>query len=109
MSVILTDFIPKRREISAVTNALRAVVTTTEDHGYFIGQFIRLIVPSEYGMRLFFVQSKILDIPTDNSFTTDIDTTNLEPYVTPSTPPGFTQSHCVPISGVEDNNTSLTG
>lgn len=109
MSVILTNFVPKRREISAVTNAVRAVVTTTEDHDYFIGQFVSLIVPLEYGMDLRFIQAKILSIPTTTSFETDVDTSQMLTYVTPTFPPAFTQSHCVPISGEGDNATSITG
>ena len=109
MSVDLTNFIPKRREISAVTSATRAEVTTTEDHGYFLGQFVSLIVPKAYGMSLSFVQAKILSIPTDTTFVTDVDTSQLLPYVTPTFPPAFTQSHVVPISGEEDNATSITG
>lgn len=109
MTVILTNFIPKRREISAVSNATRAVVTTTENHGYSAGQVVRLIVPSEYGMSLFFVVANILSIPTDTTFVTDIDTSNQSSYVAPTPPPGFTQSQVVPISGIEQNNTSITG
>ena len=107
MSVILTNFIPKRREISAVTNADRATVTTTEDHGYEIDQIVSLIVPLAYGMELRFVQGKILSIPTSSSFVVDVDTSDIGTYVTPSTPPSFTQSHVVPISGEELNNTSI--
>ena len=108
MSVILTDFVPKRREISAVSNATRAVVTTTEDHGYEAGQVVRLIVPSQYGMSLFFVIANILSVPSSTTFITDLDTSKLNIYSTPSFPPGYTQSHVVPISGIEDNNTSIT-
>lgn len=109
MNIDLTNFVPKRREISAVTNSTRAEVTTTEDHGYFVGQFVSLIVPEAYGMTLSFKQAKILNIPTDSTFVTDVDTISLLPYVTPGFPPAFTQSHCVPISGEEDNDTSITG
>lgn len=109
MSVDLTNFVPKRREISAVTNAIRAEITTTEDHNYEVGQFVRLIVPEAYGMALNFVQSQILSIPTSTTFIVNVDTSNLLTYTTPTFPPAFTESHCVPISGEEDNNTSITG
>lgn len=109
MSVILSNFQPRRREISDVTNALNAVVTTTENHGYTQGQTIRLHVSEDYGMTLDFVVANILEINSDTSFTVDTDTSQLLPYATPSTPPGFTQSHIVPMSGPYDNNTSITG
>ena len=109
MSVDLTNFIPKRRLISAVTNATRAQVTTTEDHGYEVGQFVRLIVPLVYGMELNYIQAEILSIPTLSSFITDINTVNNGVYATPSAPPSFTESQVVPISGLEENDTSITG
>lgn len=109
MSVILTNFQPRRREISDVTNALNAVITTTENHGYVEGQTVRLHVAEDYGMNLDFVQAKILSVDSDTTFTVNTDTSTLLPYATPSTPPGFTQSHVVPMSGPYDNNTSITG
>lgn len=107
--VILTNFIPKRREISGVTNEVEAVVTTTEDHGYHVGQFVSLIVPKKYGMELDFVQGKILNIDTPITFRVNVNTSNQLPFVTPTAPPSFTQSHVVPISGVGQNDTSITG
>lgn len=96
------DFVPKRRLISNVTNAFEAVVTTTEDHGYQLRQYIRLIVPSIYGMELFYIVSQIQSL-TSNTFTTDIDTTQLEPFVTPMGIVNFTEAQCVPINGLTDN------
>jgi len=99
------DYIPKRREISDVTNALNAEVTTTEDHGYAVGQLVRLHVDKRYGMELNTVKATVLTVPTATTFTTDLDTTPLAAYVTPtySDGNGFTQSHVVPIDGVLDN------
>ena len=70
------DFDPKRREISAVTNATEAQVTTTEDHGYSVGQLVRLHVPKDYGMVLNGVVGTILTIPGTTDFTVDVDTTS---------------------------------
>lgn len=97
-----SDFVPKRRLISNVTNALRAVVTTTEVHGYETGQVVRLIVPFAYGMSLDYVQA-IIEVLSANTFETDVDTRNQNSFVEPTFPPGFTQAQVVPISGVEDN------
>lgn len=109
MTVILSNFQPRRREISDVTVAKNAVVTTTENHGYVKGQTVRLHVPKNYGMVLNFVEAKIVSVDSDTSFTTSIDTSTQAVYSTPSTPPAFTQSHVVPISGKYDNETSITG
>lgn len=109
MSVTLTNFLPRRREISAATNATRATFTTTEDHGYEVGQFLSIHIPKEYGMAVQGVQTVVKSLPTLDSFETDLDTSQLGVYSTPSTPPSFTQSHVVPISGSFTNNTSITG
>lgn len=97
------DFVPKRREISAVTNALQAEVTTTEDHDYPVGQLVRLHVPEDYGMLLDTVKGVVLTVPTPTTFTVDVDTTQLATYATPSVPPAFSQSHVVPIDGITEN------
>lgn len=97
-----SDFVPKRRLLSNVTNALRAIVTTTEDHGYETGQIVRLIVPLAYGMHLNYVQAQIV-VLSPTTFETDVNTSNQLPFVEPTFPPGFTNAQVVPISGVEDN------
>ncbi len=107
--IILSNFQPRRRELSAVTNAKEAVVTTTEDHGYEVGQILRFFVPSDYGKSVEYLQATIVAIPADDKITVDLDTSALESYVTPSTPPSFTEAHCVPITGTTDNATSITG
>lgn len=109
MPNILSNFQPRRREISGVTNASQAVITTTEAHGYEVDQVVRLIVPEDYGMTLNYVIATVVAVPTDITFKVDVDTTALATYAAPSFPPGFTQSHVVPISGLEDNQTSITG
>lgn len=107
--VILSNFQPRRREISAVTNALNSVFTTTEDHGYELGQLVRVIVPKEYGMTIDYVEATIVALPADDQFTTDLDTSALATFVAPSAPPAFTSAQVVPISGTTDNETSITG
>jgi hypothetical protein len=97
------DYVPKRREISAISNAIEAEVTTTEDHGYVVGQAVRVIVPSFYGMDIYYQQATVLTVPTTTTFTCDIDTSQLFPFVTPTAPPAFTPAQVVPISGTEIN------
>lgn len=106
---ILSNFQPRRRELSAVTNAANALVTTTENHGYSVGQVLRLVVPKDYGMTVEYVIVTVVTVPADDQFTVDLDTSALATYATPSVPPSFTQAHVVPITGVEDNATSITG
>lgn len=99
----LADWTPKRREISAVSNADEAEVTTTEDHGYEVGQLVRLHVPAVYGMVLDTIEGTILTVPTTTTFTVDVDTSSLFAFVAPTAPPAFTEAHVVPITGTADN------
>jgi hypothetical protein len=43
-------YTPARSEISNITQANPAVVTTTSDHGLTTGQVVRVHVPQDYGM-----------------------------------------------------------
>lgn len=89
------------RIISNITNGFPAAVTTTFNHQYATGMIVRLWVPDGYGM----VQANRLYgeiiVTGDTTFTIDIDTTNFEPYTTPSTYPQNRQySQVVPIGEV---------
>lgn len=107
--VIVSNFQPRRRLISDVTNALSAEVTTTDDHGYEVGQVVRVIVPRAYGMEIDYKEATVLTVPSTTAFTVDIDTSLLSDYVTPTEPPSFTNAQIVPVSGLVRNNTSITG
>lgn len=100
---ILSDFVPQLRLILSVTNARLAVVTTVGDHGYTTGMMVRVNVPLTYGMNLFNQTTIIVTGLT--TFITEIDTLNLDPFVTPSLypPVAFTPAQVVPMTGIEDN------
>ena len=94
------DFVPKRRIITAITNAMSGVVTAL-NHGYSDGEYVRVMVPVEYGMRLGNVLAKITWINI-HTFSINHDTTALDPFVVPvATPQTLAQS--VPISEMTDN------
>lgn len=103
------NFIPKRRLLSGVTVASRCVVTTTEDHGYSVGQSVDMHVPKRYGMSLPGITAKITAIPTATTFILDLDTVNQAPFVAPTAPPFFTPAQVVPADGLYRNYTSITG
>lgn len=96
-----SNFVPKRRLMSDITNATAAEVTTTEAHGYEVGQLLRFVVPEEYGLLLNYKVGKVKTVPSDTTFTTDIDTSALADFVAPTAPPSFTQAHVTPITGTE--------
>jgi hypothetical protein len=95
-------FSPERREISNVTQALKAVVTTTESHGYNSDEWVRIIVPSAFGMDISYIAT-LIQVTSPTQFVTSIDTTSQLPFLTPTTPPGFTSAQSVPISQLVDN------
>lgn len=101
MSVI-SDFVPKLRLISGITNSETPTVTTTEDHGYLVGDIIRLVVPLEYGMYMNYVACEVLNVPSNNTFTVNFDTSCLNTFSVPAAP--YTQAQVIPIAGQSTDN-----
>lgn len=97
------EFVPEKKYLSAATNSLQAVFTTTEDHTYSVGQYVRLHIPAAYGMVLYFVKGKILSLPADDQFETDIDTSQLSAFSIPSEPPAFSPANVCAVSGLWNN------
>lgn len=100
---ILSVFVPQLNLIQSVSNATRAVVTTITAHGYDNGICVRVNVPVTYGMNLF--QQTIIEVTGTTTFTTNIDTSNMDPFVSPTLypPVGFTPAQVVPMGGTTDN------
>ena len=103
------NFVPKRRLLSDVTVASRCTVTTTEDHGYSVGQSVDMHVSARYGMSLPGITAKITAIPSATTFILDLDTANQAPFVAPTFPPVYTPAQVVPADGLYRNFTSITG
>lgn len=106
-------FYPRRRYISAITQANPGVITTTAYHGYTVGQKIRLHVPAEYGM----IQADGLDATitainaANATITTNIDTSGFTAFAWPLTAvaaAGVTPAHITPIGEDATYNTLLT-
>ncbi len=98
----MSNFVPRRRLISAFTLAENGAVTTTENHDYESGLDVRVFVPREYGMDIDHVQTQIT-VTSNTEFTTDINTVFQAPFVAPNFPPAFTDAQTVPMSGATDN------
>lgn len=78
-------FYPRRRLISAVTAAASAVVTTTVDHGYLVGQEIRFNGFADSGMIQIEGLSGSITAVTASTFTVDIDSTTFTAFAFPLT------------------------
>ena len=101
------------RAILSITNATNALVTTTingidpADHGYITGIIVRLDFPPGFGMAQANGKTGTIIVTSSSTFTIDIDTTNYEPYVTPTYwPRSYQRAQVVPIA---ENNSILTG
>jgi hypothetical protein len=108
-NVILSNFQPRRRLISAVTLADQSEITTTEAHGYEVDQLVRIIIPDNYGMKVDYEIAKIKTVPSTTTFTSNLNTSSQSAFVAPTEPPSFTQAHIVPITGNELNDITIFG
>lgn len=95
-------FVPTAQLVTNVTNGVNAVVTTASNHNFNVGDAVRLIVPVAYGMIVTYLQVIVLAI-TPTTITTNLDTSQLQPFVTPTFPPAFTSAQVTPITGLEQN------
>lgn len=94
-------FIPTMQIVTNVTNAQQAVVTTANPHGYATGDVIQLFVPNDYGMSIYYVETKIT-ITGLNTFTTTLDTFFSDVFVIPVIQP-FTPAQCCNVTGTTVN------
>lgn len=96
-------YYPRRRFITKITQATLAVVTLSVTHGYVVGQKVRMVVPSDYGMtQMDGLQATIVAVNTTttsgNTITLDIDSSAFTAFAFPlaaSFP--FTQAQVVPM------------
>lgn len=100
---VLETLVPQHNLLTSVTTAVRAEVTTLTDHGYETGMVVRIIVPATYGMELF--EKTSIVVTGADTFTTDIDTSNMDPFVDPALypPVAYTKAQVTPITGTEMN------
>lgn len=91
-------YFPGKRRITNITQAASAIVSTSVDHGYSVGQYVRLNVPSYYGMvEMNGLTGKVTAI-TDGTFTVNIDSTAFTAFKFPIyTVPEFVDAYCIPI------------
>jgi hypothetical protein len=93
-------FYPRRRFISAITQAAQAVVKMTVTHGYQLGQMVRMVVPAGYGMvEMNGLQGTIVALSTaNNTITLDIDSTGFTAFAFPLTAAvPFSPAEVVPL------------
>lgn len=105
-------YYPRRRFITAITQATQAVVTLSVTHGYQVGQLVRMVVPSAFGMsQMNGLQATIVAINTNtssgNTITLNVNSSAFSPFVFPLTAAvPFTFAQVVPMG--EDTADALS-
>jgi len=101
-------FYPRWRYVINITQAANAIIHTSVDHGYTVGQKIRVNVPAAFGMVEMDGVEAIVTAVTAGTITTNIDSTGFTAFAfaLPAVLP-FTMPTIVPI-GI-DMGTAITG
>lgn len=101
-------YIPTIVDIAAVSQTNPALVTTTINHTFVIGQQVQFFIPQQWGMRqLNVLKGYVLTIPNPNQFTVNIDTLVFDAFVTP-TPPPLIVIDPAQVAGIGDQNTGTS-
>lgn len=84
-SSIINNFVPNRQQVSAITNANPAVVTTTQNHGYLTGLFVRFYFPVNFGMNQLNGNVYEIAVLSPTTFALNVDSTNFDVFSNTST------------------------
>lgn len=97
-------YTPSICDIAAITQSVQALVTTSIDHTFVIGQEVQFFIPPQWGMiQLNKLKGYVLTIPDTDQFTVDIDTLFFDAFVVPSTPP-YVVIDPAQVAGIGDYN-----
>lgn len=77
---IQNSFVPNRQIIQSITNANPGVVTTTQDHGYHDGLFVRLQIPFVNGMQQVNGNVYLITVLSSNTFSINENTSNFDSF-----------------------------
>lgn len=77
------EFKPAAKLISAITNDVKASVTTTSDHEYLSGTIIRFVIPQACGMTELDKMVGTIEVTGSNTFLVDIDTSSFDVFAVP--------------------------
>lgn len=102
-------FAPRLYSIAAISQGINTTITTEEEHDYVVGQTVRTIIPSFYGMReLNGVISNIISIPSATTFVIPIDSLQFNAFI-PDPSYGPNLPYVVAIGDVNSGYISSTG
>lgn len=95
-------FYPRSRYITAISQAASAVITMSVAHSFTVGEQIRIVVPSEFGMtQINNVLARITAVNyTNNTITVNVDSTGFSAFAFPTSATagaGVTFAQVVPV------------
>ena len=104
-------YYPRRRFITSISQATSAVIVMSVTHGFTVGQEVRMIVPSAFGM---VEMNNLLGVitainTTTNSITVNIDSSGFTAFAFPSSATaalGVTYAQVVPVGEAAINSSS---
>lgn len=106
-------FYPRRRWITRVTQAANAVITTSVNHDFHVGEQVRFIVPAIYGMSQLngltatVIARNVVHTTGNNTITVNIDSTAFTAFTFPTNAMvPFTYAYVVPVG--ENTGAALT-
>lgn len=118
-------YYPRNRIITSISKAASAVIVMSVTHGFTVGQLVRIIVPSAFGMTQLSNQLATITAinTTTNSITINVDTTSYTTFAFPNSATaalGVTFAQVVPVGEAATSpyqnllddatvNTSFTG
>lgn len=102
-------FAPSLRNISDISKAASAVVTTLVDHDFKVGQLIKFKVPSVYGMTELDGLTGAVTAVTASTFTVDVNSTGFTAFTFPIfTDVPFDLAVAVPVGDAKSSVNQLT-
>lgn len=111
--IIASDgrYAPRNRTITKITQASSAVITLSVTHGYVVGEKVRVIVPSAFGMtEINGLLGTVTAISTtNNTITVDIDSSGFTAFAFPTSATaaaGVTFAQVVPVGEAATNSSS---
>lgn len=80
-------FNPAMATITGIQQATKPFVVTSFPHTFIVGQYIKFVIPQEYGMiQLNGLTGLITEVPTASAFQINIDTTQFDAFSVPGVP-----------------------
>lgn len=78
------NFLPSSNIVIAITRANPGIVTTSSDHGYLTGLFVRIVCPISIGMNEVLNDVFKITVLTPTTFSIETDTSNFTSFAVSS-------------------------